>query len=147
MNFAFDDSGERIAVDWRTPVDELEPEEGARQEAPSAVTLVERIAATFTRGDSKITALAWRFLLGDEPESMRRCAGRAGVSAAAISRRARILSEAFGLPLRNPHHREQRREIARATGRKKKRRADITGPPPVVQLQDTETSNPRGPHE
>lgn len=145
MSYAFDDNGERIAVDWRTPVDELEPEETAPRDSSSAITVVEKIAATFTHGDSKITALAWRFLLGDEPESMRRCAARAGISAAAISRRARILSEAFGLPLRNPHHREQRREIARTSWRKKKRRAGLPDPPPVLELQDTETSHPRRP--
>lgn len=142
----FDDQGARIAVDWRTPVDELEPEDDARLEAPSAMTLVERIAATFTRGDSKITELAWRFLLGAESQSMRRCAARAGISFAAISRRARIIAEEFGLRLRDPHVRHMRRDVALAAWRKRKRRARLPDSPPVME-PTTETSDQGGLHE
>jgi hypothetical protein len=142
----FDDHGTRIAVDWRTPVDELEPEEESGHDAPSAVALVERIAATFTRGDSKITELAWRFLLGAEDQSMRRCAARAGISFAAISPRARIISEEFGLRLRNPHVREMRRKIALAAWQKKKRRARLPDSPLFIE-PTLKTSAHGGIHE
>ncbi len=147
MNHGFDESGSRIAVDWRTPVDDLEPETDAECDGPPIIHLVERIADTFTRGDSRITMLAWRVVLGTEPESIRRCAARMGITAAAISRRARIISETFGLALRNPHIRERRREITRRSWKARRRRAEVTDPPPASNSVKHEHSHSGGPHE
>jgi len=147
MSHGFDDSGNRIAVDRRTPVDYLEPEEDCKRATPPIVHLVERIADTFTRGDSRITMLVWRVLLGTEPESIRRCAARMGVTAAAISRRARIISETFGLTLRNPHIRERRKEIARRSWENRRRRAKLTDPPSAPIYEKREHSHAGGLHE
>ena len=143
----FDDDGNPTAADWRTPDKVLEPEEPNERETPSTITIIERIASTFTTGDSRITALAWRYILGDESESMRRSAKRAGVSTAAISKRARVLAKTFGMPLRNPHNRDQRREITRASWRKQKRRAGLPDPPPRMNAERCEPLEPGGPHE
>ena len=147
MNHGYDDSGSRIAVDWRTPVDYLEPKTDDEREATPLILLVERIADTFTRGDFRITMLAWRAVLGTEPESIRRCAARIGVTAAAVSRRARIISETFGLGLRNPHVRERRKEITRRSWQARRRRAEVTDPPPASNSVKPEHSHSGGPHE
>lgn len=142
----FDDDGKPTAVDCLTPAQAMIDAEEAvlAQDSPSALTIVEKIAATFTRGDSRITELAWRFLLGAEPQSMRRCAARLGISFAAISRRARIISEEFGLRLHSPRMRVLRREIAFAAWRKRKRRAGLSDSP---LLMEPETSDQGGFHE
>lgn len=143
MSAGFESDGTLTAVDPRTPVDYLEPEESPREGTAAAVTVVERIAATFTSGDSRITLLAWRHLLGASDGSLRRCAARAGVSFAAISRRARIISEEFGLRRRDPHLIEMRRQIASESWRKRKRRAGKTDPPPVMNPLKNETPRPK----
>ncbi len=117
------------------------------RETPSALSIVERIAATFLRGDHKITYLAWWFLLGVEPESMRRCAAREGISCAAISRRARILSEKFGLRPRNPRLRDMRRKIALASWQKRKRRVGLSDPSLLMSRQRTEAPDQGSLHE
>jgi hypothetical protein len=80
------DNGCRIAVDHTTPVDVLEPESEPTHEIDrDLLTLTEKIASTFLRGDPEVTRIAWRFLLRKEPMSIRACARRVGCSAAAIS--------------------------------------------------------------
>ena len=117
----FDDKGARVVIDVRTPVDfmEPEPEEQNRVGLFDAVTL--RFASTFDRGDARITHLAWRYILRREPNSMRQAARRLGVTAAAISRRCRIIAETFGVPWSDPSLRELRRDLARLAWRKRRR--------------------------
>jgi len=146
MNHGYDDNGSRVVIDWHSPVDDLEPVEAPACASIPVITVVERIAATFTQGDSKITTLAWRFILGDEPASMRRCALRAGVTVAAISRRARIIAESFGIPLRDPRRREQRRAITRHSW-KRRRRAGFADPPPEQPTNCNEPTCTGGSHE
>ncbi len=134
------ENGCRIAVDHTTPVDVLEPESGPTHEIDSdLLTLTEKIASTFLRGDPEVTRIAWRFLLRKEPMSIRACARRAGCSAAAISRRVRILSEQFNLSLSNPKNRELRRMLANEYWEKRKRREDVN--PPAARDDQSKTSN------
>ena len=123
------ENGCRIAVDHTTPVDVLEPEsEPTHRIDADFLTLIEKIASTFLRGDPEVTRIAWRFLLRKEPMSIRACARRAGCSAAAISKRVRILSEEFRLPLSNPKIRELRRHLANQYWEERKRREDVNPP-------------------
>lgn len=56
------ENGCRVAVDHTTPVDTLEPETEPTHEVGCMVlTLTERIASTYTRGDPEVTRIAWRF--------------------------------------------------------------------------------------
>ena len=115
------ENGCRIAVDHKTPIDVLESEsEPTHDIGRDLLTVIESIAATYLRGDQEITRIAWRFLLSKEPKSMRYCARRIGCSAAAISRRVRILSEQFGLPLSNEKIRQLRRDVAKRSWNKRK---------------------------
>ncbi len=93
MKAWFDDNSSLVAVDERLPVDYLEPEEASPERGlPAMITVVEAVARTFLTGDPKITLVSWRIMLGDDWESIRACARRAGCTAAAISRRVAILS-------------------------------------------------------
>lgn len=136
----FDDEGNPTAADCMSPdkvmMDAEEPP--IERATPSTLVIMEKVAATFTHGDPTITKLAWRFLLGVEPESMRRCAARAGISFAAISRRARIISEELGMRPRNPQVRNMRREKALASWLKRKRRAGAADPPLLMDHGTTE---------
>lgn len=123
------ENGNRIAVDHKTPVDVLEPESEPSHEIDTdLLTLTEKIASSYLRGDPEVTRLAWRFLLRKEPLSIRACASRKGCSAAAISKRVRILSEQFRLPLSNPKIRELRRHLANQYWEERKRREDVNPP-------------------
>jgi len=124
----YDDYGQRITVDHRTPVDDIEPDEPTPRHSPHILTLMEKVAGTFLRGNPRITRVAWQFLLGAQSGSMRRHARDIGCTVAAISRRINTLSREFGMPVHNPHLREQRREITRASWEKRKRRADRSRP-------------------
>lgn len=123
----FNDNGERIDIDARTPFDFMEPEPEEQNRIGLFDPLTVRFASTFNRGDFRITMLAWRFILRREPTSMRQTALRYGVSAAAISRRCRIIAQTFGLPWGDPRLRELRRDLARLSW-KKRRRADRSQP-------------------
>lgn len=113
------ENGAPIIVSHQTPIDEIEPERVPARRI-EMLRVVERVAATFARGNPKITALAWRFLLGAELNSMRKCAARAGCTAAAISHRASILAREFGLRQRDASTRERmRRGAVRAWKRKR----------------------------
>lgn len=123
------ENGSRVAVDHTTPVDVLEPESEPTHEIDSDfLTLTEKIASTYTRGDPEVTRIAWRFLLRKEPMSIRECARRKGCSAAAISKRVRILSEQCNLPLSNAKLRQLRRDVAERAWEKKKRREEVNPP-------------------
>lgn len=103
----------------------------ADQFSHTNITLAEivfRIASSFREGDPLITAAAWNYLLRGEDASMRRKAKQLGVTTAALSRRARILAETFGLKLTDPHIRELRRRLATASWARRKRRADRSRP-------------------
>lgn len=133
------ESGCRIAVDHTTPVDMLEPESEPTHEIDSdLLTLTEKIASTFLRGDPEVTRIAWRFLLRKEPMSIRACARRAGCSAAAISRRVRILSEQCNLPLSNEKLRQLRRDVAERAWEKRKRREEVN--PPAARDDQSQTN-------
>lgn len=123
----YNDNGEQIVIDDRTPVDFMEPEPAEQNRVGLFDPLTARFASTFNRGDFRITMLAWRFILRREPTSMRQTALRYGVSAAAISRRCRIIAETFGLPWGDPRLQELRRDLARLSW-KKRRRADRSQP-------------------
>jgi hypothetical protein len=123
------ENGSRIAVDHTTAVDVLEPETEPTHEIDcDLLTLTEKIASTYLRGDPEITRIAWRFLLKKEPMSIRACASRAGCSAAAISKRVRVLSEQCRVPLSNPKIRELRRVLAKQYWEEQKRREDVNLP-------------------
>jgi hypothetical protein len=93
MKAWFDDNSSLVAVDERLPVDYLEPEEASPERGlPAMITVVEAVARTFFTGDPKITLVSWRILLGEDWDSIRACARRAGCTAQAISRRLAILS-------------------------------------------------------
>ena len=117
------DNGCRIAVDHTTPVDALEPDSEPTRDI-DVLTLTEKVAESYLTGDPAVTRIAWRVLLKKEPASIRACARRAGCTAAAISRRVRILSEQCGLPLDNEKIRDLRRELAKRAWEKRKRRKD-----------------------
>ena len=131
-----------MAVDETHPVDLLEPEDTRpERDTPPLITVVEAVARTFLTGDSKITLVAWRILLGDEWASIRACAQRAGCTAAAISRRLAILSRQFN---QRPSVRHQRR-LARweqrekfRHQRKQKRREDRN--PPAASDDQSKTT-------
>ena len=119
----FDHDGRPTAVDLTHPVDVLEPDEASpAHDLPDALTLTERIAESYLAGDPAITRIAWRVLLNHEPASIRACARRAGCTAAAISRRAAILAEQFGMPLRRPQIRALRRWLTRESWKTRRRR-------------------------
>jgi hypothetical protein len=118
----FDQDGQPAAVDFTHPVDILEPEEAPPDRGVAhTLTLTERIADTFVTGNPEITRIAWRVLLNQEEDSIRACARRAGCTAAAISRRAKILAETFGLPLRRPQIRALRRWLAHESWKTRRR--------------------------
>lgn len=123
------DNGVPVAVDTRTPVDDIEPE--PRPERPvDLLQVVERVAGTFVRGNPRVTALAWRVLLGAQIDSMRKCARRAGCTAAAISHRAGMLAREFGIRPREPRLRQMRRSLALQAWAKKRRGRMAATPPP-----------------
>jgi hypothetical protein len=110
-------------VDLSHPVDILEPEEAPPDRGVAhTLTLTERIAETYVSGDPAITRIAWRVLLNHEPRSIRACARRAGCTAAAISKRVRILAETFGLRLSRPQVREMRSWVTRESWKTRRRR-------------------------
>lgn len=128
----FDDSGQPVTVDRRTPLDHLEPEvpqeTGPRPDLGLA-EIVFRVGASFREGDPRIISAAWQYLLRGDDYSMRRRAAQLGISVAALSKRARLLAESFGIRLDNPHIRELRRRLAsEAWARRKRRRADRSQP-------------------
>ena len=89
----FDQDGRPTAVDMTHPVELMEPEEESPDRAmPPLIKVVDFVARTFLTGDPKITLVSWRIMLGDDWESIRACARRAGCTAAAISRRVAILT-------------------------------------------------------
>lgn len=134
------ENGCRVAVDHTTPVDTLEPETEPTHDVGCMVfTLTEKIALTYTRGDPEVTRIAWRFLLRKEPMSIRECARRKGCSAAAISKRVRILSEEFNLPLSNAKLRQLRRFVAERVWAKRKRREEVN--PPAARDDQSKASN------
>jgi len=144
----FDDSGGKLVVDQRTPVDDIEPLDGDVTRADvNLAEVVFRVGASFREGNPTITAAAWDYMIRGESASMRQKAKRLGFTTAALSRRARILAESFGLKLNDPHIRELRRRLAKeAWARRKKRRADRSRPAANAQL-DEQPNNRKGAHE
>ena len=123
MRAFFDDARCPVAVDTTHPVDLLEPEDDGRIGADfDWLNVTEKVADTYLAGDPAVTRIAWRVLLGKEPESIRACARRAGCSAAAISKRVRILMEHFNLRMTKPHLRAMRGKIAREAWKKRRRK-------------------------
>jgi hypothetical protein len=137
------ENGERVAVSWRHPVDDIEPDEPTAPAMPDVLSLVEKVAGTFLRGNPRINVAAWRFLLGVESESMREYARRIGCTAAAISRQVNGIARTFGMPLHGPHLRDARREITRLSWEKRKRRASRSQPAARAQLEDHPTQQGR----
>ena len=79
MRAFFDDARCPVAVDTTHPVDLLEPEDDGRIGADfDWLNVTEKVADTYLAGDPAVTRIAWRVLLGKEPESIRACARRAG---------------------------------------------------------------------
>lgn len=135
MRAFFDDARCPVAVDTTHPVDLLEPEDDGSVGADfDWLNVTEKVADTYLTGDPAVTRIAWRVLLGKEPESIRACARRAGCSAAAISKRVRILMEHFNLRMTKPHLRTLRRMIAREAW-ERKRREEMN--PPAVALDQS----------
>lgn len=123
------ENGAPVAVDTRTPIDDIEPEPQP-QRPVELLKVVERVAGTFVRGNPRVTALAWRFLLGAEIASMHKCARRAGCTAAAVSHRAGMLAREFGLRPREPRLRQMRRSLALQAWERKRRGRIAATPPP-----------------
>jgi len=122
-DLAFFESGRRIGVDLRHPIDEFEPEPEVDGFSVDLYGLVEKVACSFLTGDPKINRVAWKFLLGKQSGSMRDYARRMGCSVAAISKQINRLARLFAMPLHNPHLREARREIARVSWGERRQRA------------------------
>ena len=140
MNIMFDDHGMPVAVDYTHPVDILEPEEPApERDFTCAPIVVERIARTFFGTDPKITQVAWMIVLDDDSASIRACATRHGCSAAAISKRVKLISREFDLPVRVAHIAALERMERRQT-RKGKRREDRN--PPAASDYQAKTITP-----
>jgi hypothetical protein len=143
----FDQDGRPAAVDMTHPVDLLEPEDEPQERGtPPLITVVEAVARTFFTGDSKITLIAWRVLLGDEWESIRACARRSGCTAAAISKRVAILSRQFKQETPKSHQRrlarlEQRERFQSLL--KRERREDRN--PPAASDDRSKTDTPATP--
>lgn len=107
MDIWFDDNGMPTAVDFTHPVDLMEPEEEApERNLPATIQVVEAVARTFFTGNPKITLVSWRIMLGEDWDSIRACARRAGCTAAAISRRLAILTRQYK---RRPPEKHMRR--------------------------------------
>ena len=124
----FDEDSRPVAVDATHPVDILEPEcEERTRSVPDALTVVERIASTFTRGNPFIIQVAWSFLLNQQSRSIRACAARLGCTPQAISRQITRLSNEFGYPLRNQLRRQVQRAVANRSW-ERKRREDLIPP-------------------
>jgi hypothetical protein len=138
----FDQDGRPAAVDMTHPVDLLEPDDTADERGtPSLILVVEAVARTFFTGDSKITLVAWRILLGDEWDALRACARRGGCTAAAISRRLAILSRQFKMRPPRRHVKRLARWQQQATfrdPRQEKRRED-RNPPAASDYQSKTT--------
>ena len=130
MHLAFDDNGHQVAVDPKTPLDDIEPLHNDRTRADiSLAEVVFRVGASFREGNPLVTASAWLYILRGDDASMRRRAKQLGVSTAALSRRSRILAESFGLNLCDPRIRELRRRLAKESwARRKKRQPTIAAP-------------------
>ncbi len=141
MKTWFDDNRCPVAVDETHPLDILEPDEPApRSSTPDMLTMIERIGGTFFHGNPFIIQVSWRILLNKEQNSMRTCAKRIGCTAAAISRRVRLLAEHFGYPISNRRLREMRRMVAKRSWDKKKRREDTR--PPAANEDQLKTGTP-----
>ena len=91
-------------MDERHPVDFLEPEEESSERGtPPTIMVVEAVARTFFTGNPKITLVSWRIMLGDDWDSIRACARRAGCTAAATFGNWRGITPAhLSRPLGNP---------------------------------------------
>lgn len=124
----FFENGKRVPASLHHPVDDIEPDESPAQRVPDLLTLVEKVASTFLRGDPNINRAAWRFVLGAESDSMREYARRIGCTAAAISRQVNGIAREFGIPLHNPHLRAARQEITRISWEKRRRRVSRSQP-------------------
>ena len=74
----FYENGNRVPASLHHPVDDIEPDESPALRVPDLLTLVEKVASTFLRGDPNINRAAWRFVLGAESDSMREYARRIG---------------------------------------------------------------------
>jgi hypothetical protein len=102
--------------------------------------IVFRVGASFREGDPRIISAAWQYLLRGDDASMRRRAKQIGVSVSALSKRARILAEGFGIRLNDPHIRDLRRRLAQAAWAKRKRRAvSKNDPPPYAPVDEQPT--------
>jgi hypothetical protein len=140
MRVYFDEERRPIAVDTTHPIDLLEPDcEPTHHIGCDLLTLTEKVADSYLTGDPAVTRIAWRVLLRKEPESIRACARRAGCTAAAISKRVRILAKQCGLPLNDEKLRELRRQLATRAWQKRKRR-EATRPPAAADEQLEENS-------
>ncbi len=145
----FDHDGRPTAVDLTHPVDLLEPEADEEPERGMSRAqfrdLVLHVARTFFTGDPKITVIAWRILDDDAWDSIRACARRAGCSAAAVSRRLKILREYFGLRPSAAHLRRLKRWEQRDRHLQTVRRGDSH--PPAAdedQLEDNGSHSKKG---
>ena len=128
-----------MAVDERHPVDHIEPlEESTCCDLHDWLTVTEKVATSYLTGDPAVTRIAWRVLLRKEPESIRACARRAGCTAAAISKRVRILMEQFNLRQTTPRLRKIRRQIA-CEAWKRKRREELN--PPAASDDQSKTDD------
>ena len=119
----FFEDGRRIGAEFRHPVDELEPETESAEWSVDLYGLVEKVAFSFLTGNPEINSVAWRFLLGKQSGSMREHARRSGCSVAAISRQINRIARLFEMPLHTPHLRAARREITRASWKRRRQRA------------------------
>ena len=135
----YDDAGNLTVVDQRTPLDHIEPENPDAAGLRPDLTLAEivfRVGASFREGNPEIVSAAWLYVLRGDDASMRRRAKHLGVTAAALSKRARILAESFGIRLSDPHIRDLRRRLAQAAWARRKRRADQSRPAAHAQLDE-----------
>lgn len=130
MSIWFDEHQRPTLVDESHPVDLLEPEDlPVDRGLPDFVTLVEVIGNSYIRGNIEITRAAWKVLLNSESRSMRACAKQLGCTPQAISKRALLLAEQFGLPIPSRRIREMKRTTSSKTKENGRRRQRATQPP------------------
>ena len=144
----FDDNGMPVTAEHRTAVDEIGPlDVDVPRTDINLAAVVFRIGASFREGNPAITAAAWNFLIRGEDESMRQKAKRLGFSTAALSRRARILAESFGLNLSSPHIRELRRRLAKESWARRKKRRAVRNRPAAVSQNSSNPPTKEATHE
>jgi biotin operon repressor len=142
----FDEHGRPAAVDDTHPVDLIEPNPlPPVRDHPDLATILENVVPTFYRGDPKITVASWKFLLGHESRSIRKCAEDIGCTPQAISTRIQKLAERYGYPISDQQKRAMQSEVASRSWAKRRRRR-ATRPPAAAdeQLEDNSPSPKKG---